>query len=508
MARIYLLLVVSGLLLENGLHCGASVFLPQHTADTVLKRQRRYNTPFEEMKAGNLERECFEEKCSWEEAREVFENREKTMEFWVGYVDGDQCESSPCQNGGVCKDGMSSYLCWCSVGYTGKNCEIETVRQCDVSNGGCMHFCEPHPVQGVTCDCAHGYKLGQDGSSCEPEGKFSCGRLAEKVKAAIFSRSLHALPPHMSLNETTTTPPPLNATTEASPPTANATSPPPTNASTPRLFRSKLPQGAFFPTMSSANVEENSDARIVGGDEVTPGETPWQVALIDRQSKIVFCGGTILNELWVITAAHCQVEKDTFIRVGEHNLDKDEGRERDHEIVAWHPHPHYDKQKSLYNHDIALLLLQTPIAFSDFVLPVCLGPKDFTEKLLQEGPLAVVSGWGKRRFEGVESRVLRMVTVPYVSRTMCKGSSSERVTRFMFCAGYSDQEKDACQGDSGGPHVTRHGDTAFLTGIISWGEECAKEGKFGIYTRVSRYYPWISHVTGLKKGSFDFNQDL
>ncbi|XP_035291073.1 coagulation factor IX-like [Anguilla anguilla] len=517
MARIFLLFFICGLLLENWLYCGATLFLPQHAAESVLKRHKRYNTGrLEEVMKDNLERECIEERCDWEEAREVFENREKTMEFWVSYIDGDQCESSPCQNGAKCEDSMSSYLCWCPVGYTGKNCEIETLRQCDVRNGGCMHICHSDVVRGVSCDCAVGYSLDQDGRTCTPEGKFPCGKLGISIVAANSdTRSVYARPPEMgeSSNDTIHSPPLLNATAGPSKPTANSTTPSPTSATTATTARpppGEVPDAAFFPTLPTIVTKENQDHRIVGGNEVIPGEIPWQVALMDKRTLLGFCGGAILSDLWVITAAHCLLEgkvDSIFVRVGEHNVHKKEGTEGDYEIAEKHVHPHYNKAQSQYNHDVALLRLQKPIAFSDFALPVCLGPKEFTEALLRADSKSVVSGWGKVRFEGVESPVLQKVEVPYVDRTQCKGSSNDRITRFMFCAGYATEKRDSCQGDSGGPHTTKQGDTWFLTGIISWGEECAKEGKYGIYTRVSRYYTWISHTTGLKKGTSNEDQE-
>lgn len=166
-------------------------------------------------------------------------------------------------------------------------------------------------------------------------------------------------------------------------------------------------------------------------------------------------------------------------------------------------HPHYDAKTSLYNHDIALLHLKQPATFSDYIIPICLGPKGFTEFLMRNSATSLVSGWGRMRFNGRESPTLQKVEVPYVDRTDCQGSSSEKVSRFMFCAGYSTVQKDACQGDSGGPHASKYKDTWFLTGIISWGEECAKEGKYGIYTRLSRYFRWISNETGLTLDSTD-----
>uniref|UniRef100_A0A3Q4N894 Coagulation factor IX n=1 Tax=Neolamprologus brichardi TaxID=32507 RepID=A0A3Q4N894_NEOBR len=101
------------------------VFLSGQSADSILRRHKRYNTGlFEEFLQGNLERECIEELCDLEEARETFENDEKTMEFWAGYTDGNQCMSGPCLNQGSCKDILGSYTCTCASGFTGSNCEI------------------------------------------------------------------------------------------------------------------------------------------------------------------------------------------------------------------------------------------------------------------------------------------------------------------------------------------------------------------------------------------------
>lgn len=183
---------------------------------------------------------------------------------------------------------------------------------------------------------------------------------------------------------------------------------------------------------------------------------------------------------------------------GEHDVSQDEGPERNHVVAEQHIHSNYDYSKSPYNHDIALLKLASPVELSSERRPICLGPKDFTETILRESGTSLVSGWGRLKFQGLEANKLQKLEVPYVDRTQCKQSSRDHITRFMFCAGFRSEAKDSCQGDSGGPHATNYKGTWFLTGVVSWGEECAKDGKYGIYTRVSRYYPWISQTTGIQ----------
>lgn len=479
------------------------MFLSGQAAGGVLQRNKRYNTGvFEELLEGNLERECMEEVCSLEEAREYFENDIKTMDFWEGYIDGNQCKSSPCLNQGSCKDHLGYYTCSCLSGFTGKNCEIVVAKRCDVNNGDCIHFCESMETFGAKCSCAIGYRLMQDGVNCEPEAEFPCGRTALTV-SAVFTRSLLSKE-STSLNNTTSL---TNITTTTSPPSTPAstmTSFPATNDPVENRPRKKLPLWVYS---DDEVLQESPRKRIVGGDLVIPGEIPWQVALIAYPSGQLFCGGSILSEQWVITAAHCLVEAhgSFLVRVGEHNIFIKEKEEQDLDVLEQHIHPRYNVSVSLYNHDIALLYLKTPITFSTTVRPICIGPKAFTENLVKESSPATVSGWGRTRFLGATSNTLHKVEVPFTDRTECKDSSSARITRFMFCAGYYNEAKDACQGDSGGPHANSIHNTWFLTGIVSWGEECAKVGKYGVYTRVSFYYPWIQHVMGITKHRLAFD---
>ncbi|OCT67735.1 coagulation factor IX [Xenopus laevis] len=439
-----------------------TVFLSDKSASSILVRQKRYNTGrLEEFVADNLERECLEEKCNYEEAREVFENDGKTKEFWKQYIDGDQCLSNPCLNGGACKDDVSAYVCWCQQGYSGKNCELALPVICSIMNGGCDHLCRNDPVKKVVCSCASGYKLVENGKTCEASVPYACGKVSApealpKQETRSFLDSIE-IPNVTSIDHHNITHPEKN-------------------------------KEDIVP------VTVDPFVRVVGGTNSLKGEFPWQVHLVNKDN-IGFCGGSIINEKWIVTAAHCFLEIGEFkVVAGEHKTDVSEGTEqyRKAKIIL---HPTYNATKSKYNNDIALLELETPLELNDYVRPVCIGNMDFTDKLLKRNAFSMVSGWGDLRYNGRSAIILQKLAVPFVNRAACKRSSRFSVYANMFCAGYADEAKDTCEGDSGGPHVTQHKDLWFLTGITSWGEKCAQKDKYGFYTKVSGFTDWIQTTT-------------
>uniref|UniRef100_A0A3B3UN40 Coagulation factor IX n=1 Tax=Poecilia latipinna TaxID=48699 RepID=A0A3B3UN40_9TELE len=461
-----------------------TVFISQQTAHAVLKRQRRYNSGRleEVLQKANLERECREEQCTMEEAREWFENDEKTMEFWVIYTDDDQCEPKPCQNGGVCRDEVGSYSCYCQEDFRGKNCEI--CKRCSVNNGGCAHFCTTERRRPV-CYCAAGYKVGADGKSCEPTGKLKTDHLQEYTTLSFrwtqSSNSTNSTSEEFDYDYFKEIEDYLNS---------------PMNESELKSPR----QNRFWDYVEVPTVvaQKNEDERIVGGNEATPGEIPWQVL----NKTLPICGGSLLSEFWVITAAHClvlakQKEYTIFVRVGEHDVNVVEASERNHEVAEEHIHHRYDFSQSQFNHDIALLKLATPVELSNERRPICVGSTVFMQDLMKESGISLVSGWGRTLDKGREADKLQKLSAPVADLALCKQSSRNRITRFMFCAGLADGLGDSCHGDSGGPHATNYKGTWFLTGIVSWGEGCAEKGKYGIYTHVSRYYAWIVQKTGI-----------
>ncbi|XP_073520508.1 vitamin K-dependent protein Z [Phyllobates terribilis] len=164
-----------------------SVFLSSENANQVIQRTKRANfIHIEELKKGNLERECLEEICTYEEARETFEDTDKTDTFWKTYYYGRPCSSGPCQNEGACTDSIRSYTCTCPEGYTGKNCQF-AVNECHPdAEDGCQHFCEPtYGPDFAICSCASGYRLGEDEKSCHPTDPYACGQLVNDEKTIL-----------------------------------------------------------------------------------------------------------------------------------------------------------------------------------------------------------------------------------------------------------------------------------------------------------------------------------
>ncbi|KAK4809971.1 hypothetical protein QYF61_003993 [Mycteria americana] len=473
-------------------HVG-TVFIEDKEANSVLHRQKRANSNrLEEVIPGNLERECIEEKCSFEEAREVFENTEKTMEFWKTYIDGDQCDPNPCKNGAVCKDAVSSYVCWCPAGYEGRNCEIELSQfhfnffqtslvllkmEAASTFAGMIHhrkLCAPVPLAIDFMKMESPVNLQRDTQpvvtvTVSLPVPYPCGRITAPEAKSKLTRAMNTFE-HWNItadDHNDARDEVLDNITETS------------TAATTKIT----------PIIKTGN-------RVVGGSDSMRGEVPWQVYLVNSHG-VGFCGASIINEKWVVSAAHCLQPGDNVTAVaGEYNTNEDDNTEQRRKVVKIIPHPTYNATINKHHNDIALLELDRPLSFNSYVTPICIGSREFTNALLKHG-MGTVSGWGSMLFRGRPATVLQILKVPFVDRPTCLKSTSTTILQNMFCAGFPAGGSDTCGGDSGGPYTTEIEGTWFLTGITSWGEECAKPGKYGIYTRVSKYLKWIKEITKL-----------
>ncbi|XP_058403696.1 coagulation factor VII isoform X1 [Diceros bicornis minor] len=253
-----------------------------------------------------------------------------------------------------------------------------------------------------------------------------------------------------------------------------------------------------IPVLEKRNDSE-PEGRIVGGKVCPKGQCPWQALL--KLNGLLLCGGTLLDTTWVVSAAHCfdriRSWKNLTAVLGEHDLSKEDGDEQERQVVQIIVPDKYVPRKT--DHDLALLRLQSPVTFTDHVVPLCLPEKAFSERTLASIRFSSVSGWGQLLERGATALELMAIDVPRLRTQDCleqsrRTAGSPELTENMFCAGYLDGTQDACKGDSGGPHATEFRGTRYLTGVVSWGEGCAAAGHFGVYTRVSQYTEWLHRL--------------
>ncbi|XP_041970975.1 venom serine protease 34-like [Aricia agestis] len=231
--------------------------------------------------------------------------------------------------------------------------------------------------------------------------------------------------------------------------------------------------------------------RIVGGQETYPNEYPMMAGLVYVSQRQIRCGAVIIDRRYVLTAAHCVVNKmvsDLAVIVGEHNVSTggDSPATQGFRVSSYIVHPQFNP--STFDYDIAIVNLVGMITFSEYVGPVCLpfkyANRDFA------GSKVTLLGWGTQMTGGETSDVLRKVDVEVISQASCQRAVTSLTPRQMctYTPG-----KDACQDDSGGPALFTDPTTGLLfnIGIISFGRLCATAGDPGVNTRVTALLDWI-----------------
>jgi trypsin len=234
--------------------------------------------------------------------------------------------------------------------------------------------------------------------------------------------------------------------------------------------------------------------RIVGGEPTTIKEHPWQVALnVTLDGEIFVCGGSLVADRWVLTAAHCfkpsTKPNEVKVKSGATDLVA-EGQWSNIERIVIHE----ANNPKTHENDLALIRLSFPA--DGRIIPMM----KVGQPLMVGQPLEV-AGWGATSYGGYAARRLLKATVPYVANEKCNEPNAYNgaVMPSMMCAGYQEGGTDSCQGDSGGPLVWYTADGPILVGVVSWGDGCARKLRYGIYTRAAKYTDWIAEVIARSK---------
>lgn len=243
-----------------------------------------------------------------------------------------------------------------------------------------------------------------------------------------------------------------------------------------------------FTKIKSINVSEST--RIVGGTESTPHTRPYQ-ASVQSSNGSHFCGGSIVGQDLILTAAHCMEgvngdSPDMQVRVGAHSLTDGSGEAI--KVAKAYTNQEYPNLSK----DVAILKLEKAISDPNAKV-IQLADQAFVDANISAGTDLVVSGWGTLSYGGQAPEKLMEVTVPFVTNEVCNSSEAYggQVQDTEMCAGFKEGGKDSCQGDSGGPLVFQRNGEFVQVGVVSWGDGCAAENKYGVYGDVAKLRTWI-----------------
>jgi len=234
--------------------------------------------------------------------------------------------------------------------------------------------------------------------------------------------------------------------------------------------------------------------KIVGGTQAIPGDWPWSCSMLYSGRHI--CGGSLINEDWIITAAHCVSSTTASLyqwECGLHDRNNKETWVRRFPSKRLFKHESYNSR--LIQNDIAIFELATSaLPYDNYIIPACYPAASDT----YAGAESWATGWGTLFSGGSISRYHMQVKMPVLTDAACKtkfaGSNNMLIPATQICAGVSGENKDTCQGDSGGPLVAKHADNHwYLIGLTSWGYGC---GDGGVYTRTSAFRDWVEKKMG------------
>uniref|UniRef100_A0A8C5WE19 Peptidase S1 domain-containing protein n=1 Tax=Leptobrachium leishanense TaxID=445787 RepID=A0A8C5WE19_9ANUR len=228
-------------------------------------------------------------------------------------------------------------------------------------------------------------------------------------------------------------------------------------------------------------------ARIVNGEDAVSGSWPWQVSLQDF-TGFHFCGGSLINSLWVVTAAHCGVTTSHRVVLGVFDRSSTSEATQTKTITRVFRHPSYSS--ITINNDITLIKLSSAVTQNNRVSPVCLAA---TSDAFNGGERCVTTGWG---YVDASSRLtplkLQQVALPLLTTSECQRYWGSNILSTMICAGAAGAS--SCMGDSGGPLVCQRNGAWTMAGIVSWGSSSCSISTPAVYVRVTALRAWVDQT--------------
>ena len=248
--------------------------------------------------------------------------------------------------------------------------------------------------------------------------------------------------------------------------------------------------------------------RIVGGNRAKQADWPWIVMISEKRRGKTgqFCGGTIINERWVMSAGHCfqgwgAINPSKYqLWAGAETRYKEDPHEQTFFVEEIICHEEFVMSSNTIKNDICLMKTDRPLIFNEHVIPICL-PEETGGPAV--GQSCRVGGWGDTMGTGNQF-VLNEVAVPIISYETCQSWYDDEFIRIYkdehLCAGFEMGQQDACQGDSGGPFVCYHDvegsdvPVPVLQGVVSFGVGCAEARNPGVYTRLTSFLDFVSEI--------------
>uniref|UniRef100_A0A6I8QLR8 Acrosin n=1 Tax=Xenopus tropicalis TaxID=8364 RepID=A0A6I8QLR8_XENTR len=243
--------------------------------------------------------------------------------------------------------------------------------------------------------------------------------------------------------------------------------------------------------------DSQRNSRIVGGVNSQPGAWPWLVSIQAWRGSDYghFCGGTILNNQWILTAAHCLIDyKTTFdtirVVIGARKLSKLGSETQIRKVKQLILHEKYLREGK-HSYDIGLILLDEPIKFNDYTQRACLPSASLN---VAQKTNCYVAGWGVLE-EKAAADILQEAGVFFINKELCNSKEwyNGKVYPYNLCAGHKEGKIDSCQGDSGGPLMCKRktSNDYIVVGVTSWGIGCARKQRPGIYISTQYFNEWI-----------------